>query len=78
MRKYRALMAILLITAITVTGCQVLSNGITQKTSCCEKIISTCTGTNQTGDAEEINGVVHSTGSSDDILHNLPFSTIAE
>ncbi len=75
MRKYRFLIAILLITAITATGCQVLSNGITKKSSSCGKIVSTCTGTSET---EETDGVVHSTGSSDDILHNLPFSTIAE
>jgi hypothetical protein len=78
MRKYRALMAILLITAITATGCQVLSNGITKKSYSCEKIISTCTGTNETCDTEETDDVVHSTVSTDDILHNLPFSTIAE
>lgn len=78
MRKYRALMTIVLITAITATGCQVILNGITKKTSCCEKIVSTCTGTNETSNTEGTDGALQSTGSSDDILHNLPFSTITE
>jgi len=81
MRKYRTIIAVIIMTAISGTGCQALSTGIAKKSSCCEKLISTCTGNkvaNDATDAEENSATTNTTGSADDILHNLPFSTIAQ
>ncbi len=77
MRKYRALMAILIIAAITATGCQVLSNGIVKKASCCEKLLIARSRSKMSINIKELNEVIHTAGSSDDILHTLPFSKIA-
>ncbi|MES2777643.1 MAG: hypothetical protein V4722_25925 [Bacteroidota bacterium] len=79
MRKIRTSIAVLILFAITGVGCQALSNGIAKKTSCCDKLVSTCTGSKIISEDEETSGSSYSTtGSSNDILHNLPFLTIAE
>ena len=77
MRKYAALIAILVIASITTMGCQAFSNGIAKKTSCCDKVIK-CTGNDSANDSDETADATNTTaGSADDLLHSLPFSTIA-
>ena len=79
MSKYIKLIAALVLITLAGTGCQAFSNGIAKKTSCCDKVMMKCIGSGRANDADETGGDGNiSTGSSINMIHNLPFITIAQ
>lgn len=75
MKKTLTLAALLTFTLIIGTGCQSVTNGIANRTSCSDRLLKTCTGT--TSKAAEEDEPANATGSAD-VLHELPFSTLIQ
>ncbi|MEO7312560.1 MAG: hypothetical protein ABIX01_19395 [Chitinophagaceae bacterium] len=75
MRKYRAVITMLLLVASIGVGRQALSNGLSKNKSCCEKMGGKCADKSIVADPDEISGGGDPTTSNIDLLHDLPFST---
>lgn len=78
MEKFTKMLVFLLVVSIVASGCQAFSNGIAKKTACCTKMIMQYPGKAEASNEDESFVGSSPTGSSDDIIHNLPFSTIAQ